>query len=98
MNQFSVGSPSEKYLLTIGGYTGGGGYFTKGNEPSVNTEFTTYDNHNDAWITGSCADSAVYWGCGWWYRGCFNVNPNHQPPFSDYPTTAIFMEMKTRPK
>jgi len=54
-NQFSVGSVKENYRLTVGGYTGGSGdYFTAGNEPPNNKQFTTMDNDNDE-IGGNCA-------------------------------------------
>ena len=38
-NQFSVGSPSTEYHLTIGG--GSGDYFTADNQPTTNAKFTT---------------------------------------------------------
>ena len=95
-NQFSVGSPSTEYRLAIGGYTGGSGdYFTKGNEPAANAKFTTYDNDNDVDNSRNCA---VTFGSGWWHYSCFDINPNHQPPYSDWPTRVLFMEMKIRPK
>ena len=93
-NQFSVGSPSTEYRLTIGGYTGGSGdYFTAGDEPAANAKFTTYDNDND--VAGH--NCAINDG-GWWYYSCYDINPNRQPPMSDYPTTVLFMEMKICPK
>ena len=93
-NQFSVGSASEEYPLTITGYTGiSGDYFTTGNEPAVNAKFTTYDNDNDVW-SGNCA---ARYGTGWWFYSCFDINPNYQPPISDWPTRVLFMEMKIRP-
>ena len=92
-NQFSVGSASDEYRLTVGGYTGGSGdYFTAGNEPANNAKFTTYDNDNDV-HGGNCAAKS-----GWWYYSCFDINPNYQPLYYDWPNTALFMEMKIRPK
>ena len=49
-NQFSVGSASEEYPLTITGYNGvSGDYFMTGNVPAVNARFTAYDNDSDVW-------------------------------------------------
>ena len=94
-NHFGVGSASEEYPLTIAGYTGiSGDYFTTGNAPAVNAKFTTYDNDNDA----SRNNCAVRYGTGWWFNSCFDINPNYQPPISDYPTRVLFMEMKIRPR
>ena len=95
-NVFKVGSASAEYPLTVTGYTGGSGdYFTTGNQPANNAKFSTYDNDNDVWSSNNCAS---YYGCGWWYFSCFDINPNYQPPMSDYPTKVLFMEMKIRQK
>ena len=76
-NLFKVGSAIAEYPLTVAGYTGGSGdYFTTGNQPPNNTKFSTYDNDNEIW-NNNCA---LYYGCGWWYYRCFDINPNHQPP------------------
>ena len=94
--QFSVGSASDKYRLTVGGYTGGSGdYFTSGNEPANNAQFTTYDNDNDAWSSGNCA---ISYKSGWWYYSCVDINPNYPSPYYDWPNAALFMEMKIHPK
>ena len=97
-NQFSVGSASDEYRLTVGGYTGGSGdYFTAGNEPANNAKFITYDNDNDAHV-GNCA---TYHKSGWWHYklyGCFDINPNCQPPYYDDSNVALLIEMKIRPK
>ena len=94
-SQFSVESASEEYSLTITGYTGiSGDYFTTGNEPDVNAKFTTYDNDNDVWGDNCAVDS----GSGWWFYSCFDINPNYQPPMSDWPTRVLFMEMKIHPR
>ena len=95
-NQFSVGSASEEYPLTITGYTGvSGDYFTTGNEPAINARFTTYDNDNDAAGHVNCA---INYNSGWWFYSCFDINPNFRPPMSDWPTRALFIEMKIRPR
>lgn len=94
-NKFSVGSASEEYPLTISGYTGiSGDYFTTGNEPANNAKFSTYDNDNDVW-SSNCA---IEYGTGWWFYSCFDINPNYQPPISDWSTKVLFMEMKIRLK
>ena len=94
-NQFSVGSVSDKYRLKVAGYTGGSGdYFTAGNEPANNAQFTTYDNDNDV-HNGNCA---ILDNSGWWYYRCYDIHPNHQPPHYDYPNTVLYIEMKIRPK
>ena len=95
-NQFKVGSASEKYKLTVGGYIGGDGdYFTTGNHPANGKMFTTLDNDNDLWSSGNCA---VSWRSGWWFHGCFDINPNVQPLYYDHPNIAVNIEVKIRPK
>ena len=96
-NQFSVGSPNTEYRLSIGGYTGGiSDYFTAGDQPTNNAKFSTYDNDNDA--TSGGFNCAVHYKSGWWFNQCVDINPNHQPPMSDWPATVMFMEMKVRPR
>ena len=74
-NQFSVGSASEKYPLTIGGFTGvGTDWFT--HHPLNGMKFTTLDNDNDQ----NNANCAAGFKSGWWYNNCFNININRQPP------------------
>ena len=91
-NQFSVGSASEEYPLTVGGFTGEGtDRFVS--IPLNGMKFTTVDNENDNWSSGNCA---VYWKSGWWYNKCSNINPNRQPP--DVSDNVLFIEMKIRPK
>ena len=90
-NQFSVGSASEEYPLTVGGFTGEGtDWFTS--HPLNGMKFTTPDNDNDK-NGGNCA--ASYKG-GWWYNNCYYVNPNRQPP--QVKNNVLFTEMKIRPK
>ena len=96
-NQFSVGSPNTEYRLSIGGYTGGiGDYFTAGDQPTTNAKFSTYDNDNDVWHSNCAVKLGT--GSGWWYYKCVDINPNHQPPMSNWPATVMFMEMKIRPR
>ena len=52
---FGVGSASEEYPLTIGGFTG----ITPTDPFSTyfhldGMKFSTYDNDNDSWRTGNC--------------------------------------------
>ena len=87
-NQFSVGSASEEYPLTVGGFTGvGTDLFALG--PLNGMKFSTPDNDNDKW-SRNCAAT---WKGGWWYNSCFHININRQPP-----SIGVFSEMKIRPK
>ena len=95
-NNFKVGNASDKYRLTVGGYTGvDGDYFTAGNEPSHNKKFTTRDSDNDEWSGGNCA---VRYPSAWWFHNCFDINPNIQPPQYNHPNIADQIEIKIRPK
>ena len=89
-NQFSVGSASEEYPLTIGGFLGvGGNQFSYHNM----MKFTTSDNDNDQ-VTYNCANS---YNVGWWYKSCYRININRQPPIV-HSDNALFTELKIRPK
>ena len=90
-NQFSVGSASEEYPLTVGGFTGVGiDEFAR--HPLNSMKFTTPDNDNDK-SSGNCATSSK---SGWWHNNCHNINTNRQPPVVlGY---VLFSEMKIRPK
>ncbi|XP_065901507.1 fibrinogen-like protein 1 [Dysidea avara] len=93
-NQFKVGSASENYKLTVGGYTGvGSDYFTAGDQPANNRSFSTPDNDNDL-SESNCAAATK---CGWWYNACDYFNPNRQPPMHDW-TNGYYTVMKIRPK
>ena len=91
-NQFSVGSASEEYPLTVGGYSGA--------IPSSRAlyyngmKFSTPDNDNDE-DNGNCAASH---NSGYWYKSCYYINLNYQPPYVNHPTSILFGEMKIRPK
>ena len=78
--KFKVGSATDEYPLTIGGFTG----ITPTDPFSTYThngqKFSTYDNDNDQSKSTNCAakvDSAIDNG-GWWYASCWNINPNIQ--------------------
>ena len=88
-NQFSVGSASEEYPLTVGGFTGvGTDRFARYN----GMKFSTPDNDNDNW-SGNCA---AYYKNGWWYNACHHININRQTPQVN--SNVLFSEMKIRPK
>ena len=89
-NQFSVGSASEEYPLTVGGFTGvGTDRFAYHN----GVKFSTPDNDNDKHSSYNCA--AAY-NSGWWYNACRHININSQPPYVG--ANVLFSEMKIRPK
>ena len=92
-NQFSVGSASEEYPLTVGGFTGvGTDRFV--HHPLNGMKFSTPDNDNDKRSSGNCAAAHK---SGWWYNNCYNININRQPPnVGGY--NVLFSEMKIRPK
>ena len=88
-NNFSVGSASEEYPLTVGGFTGvGTDWFVWDN----GMKFSTPDNDNDKW-NRNCAAS---YNSGWWYNNCYNININKQPPHVG--SSVLFSEIKIRPK
>ena len=93
-NQFSVGSASEEYPLTVGGFTGvGSDWFVF--HPLNGMKFSTPDNDNDGNSGGNCAN---YHKSGWWFNNCRHININIQPPYMYVAGNLIFTEMKIRPK
>ena len=94
-NQFRVGSASEKYPLTVGGFTGAGtDQFAS--HPLNGMKFSTSDSDNDK-NSGNCG--AIY-KSGWWYNNCYHINLNKQPPSESGSGAGnvLFTEMKMRPK
>ena len=88
-HQFSVGSASEEYPLTVGGFTGvGSDQFTYHN----GMKFSTPDNDNDK-SNRNCADSER---SGWWFNNCYSININYPIPLVN--VGVDFSEMKIRPK
>ena len=93
-NQFSIGSASEEYPLTVGGYSGA--------IPSNHAlyyngmKFSTPDNDNDNNESGS--NCAAISKSGYWYKNCYYINLNRQPPYINPPRNILFGEMKIRPK
>ena len=92
-NNFSVGCASEEYPITVQGFTGEG-IDNFASHPLNGMKFTTLDNDNDN-NGGNCA---TFYKAGWWYNSCYTINTNRQPPQYRYPNTALFIEMKIRPK
>ena len=93
-NQFSVGSASEEYPLTVRGFTGvGTDWFNKWSRPHNRMKFSTPDNDNDKHSSANCA--AIH-KSGWWHNDCYFINTNTQPPYvwGD----VLFIEIKIRPK
>ena len=91
-NQFSVGSVSEEYPLTVGGFTGvGTDWFAS--HPLNGMRFSTLDNENDKHSSVNCAASHKN---GWWFNACDNININQQPPYVK--GSVLFSEMKIRLK
>ena len=95
--QFKVGSASEPYKLTVGGYTGvDGDNFTEGKQSSNNRMFTILVSTNDLHTAVNCA---VITRSGWWFsENCDEINPNRQQPWYDRLNIAINIEIKIRPK
>ena len=91
-NQFSVGSASEEYPLTVGGFAGlGTDWLVYHNE----MKFSTADNDNDKHSSYNCAAGHK---SGWWYSSCYHININRQPPDVGSSGNVLFSEMKIRPK
>ena len=92
-NQFSVGSASEEYPLTVGGFTGKvtDRFVTV---PLNGMKFSTPDNDNDKWSKNCAATDKS----GWWYNNCHHFNINKQPLYDGNYGNLLFAEMKIRPK
>ena len=91
-NQFSVGSASEEYPLTVRGFTGVGTDLFASHQLH-GEKFSTPDNDNDK-NRRNCAASSK---SGWWYKmNCRGVDINQQPP--NVHNHAFFTEMKIRTK
>ena len=96
-NQFSVGSASEEYPLTVGGFTGVGMdlFIPRSTNEILNqTKFSTAVNDNDK-NSGNCG---IQYKNGWWHNRCAYVNINYQPPYYHVPDTVLSTEIKIRLK
>ena len=101
---FKVGSASDKYPLTISGFTG-----ITPTDPLAyhnSMKFSSYDNDNDK-NGGNCAvqtNNAKDNG-GWWYNGCWHINLNLKYNPAQYGSIYLagiwynprWIEMKIRP-
>ena len=105
-SKFKVGSATDKYPLTIGGFTGitPTDLFATGGHNG--RKFSTYDNDNDQ-SNGNCAaqtNNAKDNG-GWWYSNCWHSNLNIQYNPGQYGSMYLagtwynprWIEMKIRP-
>ena len=93
-NQFSVGSASEEYPLTVGGYSGS---ISSAHALYYNgAKFSTPDSDNDE--HSSNRNCAADHKSGNWYKSCYNINLNLRPPYISPPGSISFAEMKIRPK
>ena len=97
-DHFRVESANYEYQLHVSDYSGGALFdpFAGGGSHAANgMNFTTFDNDNDLLYGGNCA---VRYHDGWWYKSCYHININHQPPIYEHPRVALHTEMKIRPK
>ena len=104
---FKVGSATEEYPLTIGGFTG----ITPSNPFATHLhngmKFSTYDNDNDR-LGANCAakfDNNAKGNGGWWYNNCWHINLNFNYNPRQYGSMLFdstwynprWIEMKARP-
>ena len=76
-NQFSIGSTSEEYPLTVGGFTGEYENWFDQHDMLNGMKFTALDNDNDQRNNYNCVFG---YRSGWWYNSCTRFNINTQPP------------------
>ena len=95
-DHFRVESANNEYQLHVSGYSGGAPFdpFAGVGRTANGMKFSTFDNDNDRY-GGNCA---VDWYGGWWYKDCYHININRQPPIYEHPNVALHTEMKIRPK
>nr|XP_039262206.1 microfibril-associated glycoprotein 4-like isoform X2 [Styela clava] len=67
---FSISSATDKYRLTVRGYSGSAGDSLAYHN---NMQFSTKDSDNDRGSWGSCA---IAWSGAWWYNNCHKSNLN----------------------
>uniref|UniRef100_A0A1X7ULS4 Fibrinogen C-terminal domain-containing protein n=1 Tax=Amphimedon queenslandica TaxID=400682 RepID=A0A1X7ULS4_AMPQE len=67
---FNVSDGSTEYILTVGGYSG-----TAGDSLAWHNgrRFSTYDNDNDPWSGGNCAQDHAG---AWWHNACYHSSLN----------------------
>ena len=99
---FVVDGPEDKFTLHIGQLqqpSSEGDKMAQSNGQS----FSTYDNDNDVWSSGSCVQSKTIGGNGggWWYGHCSNSQLTRPHPIIYWhliTSTINYVEMKVRPK
>lgn len=68
---FAIGGEKEEYALNLlGSYEGTAGDAL---QYSASHKFSTFDNDNDGWIEGNCAQAHTG---AWWYNACEMANLN----------------------
>jgi len=96
-NNFRVGTASDGYPLTIGGYTlRGTDYFASLNGKKFSTPDVDNDQATGYRVKYHCA--AIHQAGWWYYTSCNVINLNKQPPVLAYPKHLLFTEIKIRPK
>ena len=105
-NTFKVGSATDEYPLTIGGFTGITPTDPFATQKHNGRKFSTYNNDNDL-SSNNCAaqDSRAKDNGGWWYSKCWSINPNYQYNSRWYGSMYLagtwynprWIEMKIRP-
>ena len=75
--RFKVGSATDEYPLTIGGFTGNTATDPFATRSHNGQKFSTYDNDNDG-DSGNCAaqTSNAKDNGGWWHTDCWHINLN----------------------
>jgi len=73
-NKFSVGSDATGYTLTVGSFDRGASTLGDSMARSNGAKFSTKDVDNDTLVGGNC--STRNGSGGWWFKDCFNANPN----------------------
>ena len=111
-NKFAVGPATEKYPLTISGFTGytTDPFYLHQSPPTsyrkaLNTmKFTTRDQDNDRWNKNCAIPTHNGRSGGWWFNDCAHIYPNSQYNYkyamylNDQWHSLPFMEIKIRPK
>lgn len=75
-DSFQLADSSDRYRLTIAGYSGtAGDSLAALSTPSNGMQFSTRNEDNDRRLLESCASR---FPGGWWYNDCHNANLNGQ--------------------
>ena len=87
---FSLGSESNKYQLTYGGFNPTTSGLSDGFRYASDMSFSTHDRDNDAY-SGHCGQSRDY---GWWFRNCYdglNQDSSSGPYYVGYYDESIMI-------